>query len=301
MPSNFHDGYNPDWADESISISYGRGVGTGISQKARYYIVNYHDGPFPQNGDSLLQYNAANPNSVLAICNWNSWERITRLESSFGPANVEWVQGPFIPHTVDNANNFGKPVLLWSFRNFWHWAETDPAGMTTLFAQIDRYFQYDDSIRLYIIDHRRPHQKDYSIREYLSNHGLKHQLDRVVILNDLGWSQILALLQDTKMIICPSESLGCPAYEAAMYGIPTILDVKENPFQDPTGKRFFPDLLVAPRSFNKQFFDLLDRLFYDRSFYRQYGDAYRNYAREHVTYDAFYKQLKIITEKRNWV
>ncbi len=307
IPKGLQDGYNVDWKEESVLITYGMREKPHITQEAKYYIVNYLDGPTKEQRDSFLKYKQGN-SYIVAICNWNSWLYMDRLRDALGAENVKWVPGPFVPDVDESADNFDATYLLWSFRNFYKYATTDPRGMVRLFNQLAGYMQANPKLRLAIVIA----QHDPSVLKDVENNKLawfeslpcykevERFKSRIDVLYNLDWYSVLELLKDTKAVIAPPESLGCPAYEAAMFGIPTVMDKENNNFLTAEKKVLIPNILTAPRSICSEWLANLDTLVTDHQAYRKYGDAYRNYVKEHITYKAYVRDIENLIKERGW-
>jgi hypothetical protein len=265
-PKNLHDGLNKDWQEDSLLITYGVTGNPHITAKAKNYMVHYLDGPNDSTKDDFLKYHRESPGCIVAVCNYKAWNWFTELQRVLGEDKVEWVQGPIVPYVVENADNFNKQYLTWSYRNFWALAQNEPDNMVSLFRQVALYLKNNSKLRVAII----------------------------VGLWDI-W-------ENTKAIISPAEPLGYPPYEAAMFGIPTILRKDTHPFQDGSGGVLFPEILTAPSSslINTTFLSTLDKIVKDSSFYKKYGNAYRTHVNNTATYAAYIKQLDAIVAKRGW-
>ena len=125
-PTNFHDGVNAAWQNDSILITHGGNDGTtNITQRAKYYIVQYFDGPTNKNKDGFLKYNIEKPGCIFATCSYRSWTYLSSLQKVLGSENVECIHGPSVPYVVDSADNFKKPNLYWGHRNFLEYARKD--------------------------------------------------------------------------------------------------------------------------------------------------------------------------------
>jgi len=151
MPTNLRNDYNPEWKDSSILITHGVPTDPNITREAKYYVVQYFDGPTEDNKEKFLKYDRQNPGSIVATCNFKAWTYIDRLNAILGKQNVEWIQGPAVPRVYEDFDNFKKPYLLWLYRNFWYCAENDPNGMKLLFNQIADYMKVQPELRIGII------------------------------------------------------------------------------------------------------------------------------------------------------
>lgn len=308
-PTNLWDGLNSTWQDESILITHGSGPHTYITQRAKYYVVQYFDGPAEHEKLGFLQYHRARPGSILATCSYKSWTYLSRLQQVLGSENVECVHGPAIPCTVDTADNFNKPVLLWAHRNFLEYARAGSSSMKSLMAVVADMMRASPELRFVVnvctywdrslLETLRSAPLDFlfSFPVMAPLSGLRDRVDVVFLL---GWDKVLDLMSNTRLIVSPSMPFSAAVTEGAMYGVPSILGSQANPFQDAAGNTFFPELLTAP-GLNKQFLDTLFRLYSDGSFYRAAGSAYRNHVRSVATYEAYINRMDAIFENRGWV
>lgn len=304
-PSNFHDGVNQEWLDDSVFISYGvpKEIFTGYvppDLKVPYRIIQYHDGPSYEYKDTFLKYDREKPGSIVATTSFKAWRYKTRLDDVFGSHLVEHVIGPTVPYVDLECNNFNKKNLLWSYRNFQSYAEKDATGMHVLMKQISSYMDKDPSLTLTIVAQSLLQDPldwffGFSFTDQLQKHA-----SRIFIKSNIEWHEMIQLVKESKLIVSPAEPLGGPPFEAAMFGIPTILESETNPFIDNHRTPFFPEVLMARRGISQEFLSLLDRLYKDESLYRLHGDAYRNYVHNNATYTAYVNQLEQIMTKRGW-
>ena len=101
-------------------------------------------------------------------------------------------------------------------------------------------------------------------------------------------------------MISPAEPLGCTAFEAAIYGIPVIVNNQVNPFMTENYGTFFPEVLTSDRSVSDTFLGLLNQLQNDHMFYRKHGDAYRTWVKNHASYAAYVRGIEEISAQRGW-
>jgi hypothetical protein len=124
-----------------------------------------------------------------------------------------------------------------------------------------------------------------------------HQIE---VYTAIDWLQVLDLMSKARLIISPAEPLGGPPFEAASYGVPTVLERSTNPFVERGGHLLFPEVLTAPKGFSGQFFDQLQRLQTDVAFHQKHGRAYQSFVDSHATYGAYVRKLEEISKKRGW-
>lgn len=309
-PPNLHSGINKDWLAESRMITYGVPATTNIGDvRAKNYIVQYLDGPSHQTKDEFLKFDREKPGSIVATCSFKSWVYIKRLKDVLGEENVEWVQGPTVPFVVDGADNHKQTYLLWSYRNFEKFTREDPVGLDRLFGVIAGYLKEDPSLRLgMVINPDRPEthaaiQAD-KMGWFFNLHPIRNvrpYMDRVDIFYNIHWHQMMDLMSKTRLIISPAEPFGGPPFEAAMYGIPSVLGHESNPFIDSVRNPQFDELLTAPQGkICDPFLQKIDRLFRDHTFYRKHGDGYRAHVKQYATFEAYVRQIEEIAKKRGW-
>jgi len=304
---------NMDWMQESIQITYGTGheIYTGNyppEADPRYRVVQYQGGPTVQHKDSFLKYDRREPGSIVATCSFKAGNYFDNLQNILGRENVVWTYGPTVPEVHYEHSAFDQPNMLWSYRNFCDSTILNPKGMNQLFGIIADNLRNDPNAKLVILAQpQNPEQSkaiEEDIRAFFFSFGFSKQLhpyqDRVEILTAIDWLQMLELMSKTKLIISPAMPLDGPPFEAASYGIPTILDVNMNPFINKNKALFFPEVLSAPAGFSPQFFNHLQRLNTDRAFYESHGNAYRKFVDENATYSAYVKSLEDIAKQRGW-
>jgi hypothetical protein len=311
-PDNLYD-MNLDWMDSSIQMSYGvpHEIHTGVypaEANPKYRVVHYHDGPSEQTKDTFLKYDRQRRGSIVATCSSKSGHYVSRLESTLGRENVEWVCGPSVPCVFEEHDPINQPNLFWVYRNFCKYADNDPAGMRRLFNQVGDYLRSNQELRLVVL--AQPHNEiskaalDGDCKQWFLNFPFAHHLrsysDRIDVLTNIPWSQVLEIMSKTRLVISPAEPLGAPPFEAGSYGVPVVLGQGTNPFQDGAGNAYFSEVIRAPEGLSGQFFDLLDRLYSDSSFYHNSGNAYRTFVKGHATYKAYVEKLEDIQKRRGW-
>ena len=311
-PVNLYD-MNLDWMDESIQISYGvpHEIHTGVypaEANPKYRVVQYHDGPTEATKDTFLKYHRNNPGSIVATCCFKSGAYIQKLQNVLGRENVEWTYGPMLPTVFENHDSFSQPNLLWAYRNFCSYADLDPHGMEQLFGRVAGYMRSNPALRLVIL--AQPHNEiskaalEGDCKAWFLNlfsaREMKVLADRVDVLTNIHWHQVLDIFSKTRLVISPAEPLGGPPFEAASYGIPIVLERSTNPFVDESGCPLFNGLLSASHGFSNEFFNLLDQLYHHQEFYQSHGNLYRSFVKQHATYETYINKLDEIAKKRNW-
>jgi hypothetical protein len=133
---------------------------------------------------------------------------------------------------------------------------------------------------------------------------LQKYRDRIDVITNVSWVDVLNILSNTKLIVSPlvspSADFSALSSEGPMFGIPIILGKNRNPFQDESGNKFFDKLITVQEGISKEFLDKLSSLFFDYNFYRIHGNAYRDYVRHNTTYSAYVNKLDDIILKRRW-
>lgn len=306
-PSNFHDGLNPDWQDDSILITYGVPQNIGITAKAKYYMVQFLDDPFDYTVEKFNSYLREKPKSIVATCSFKTWVYLSRIQKTLGTENVEYLPRAAVPCVVGGADNFDKPNLFWAYRNFWEYAVNRPAELGRLLDKVIDFFERDASLKLvlfpapqdpvYIFD--QPLCRQWIFSQPFAQRLKKYE-DRVEVVPWAHWHEMLAIFSQTRLVISPPLALGGTLCEAAMYGIPSMVRNDTSQFLNSDRSPFFPELLTVPEGVNDSFLGYLERLFSDRAFYRKHGDAYRNYVGANNTYEAYIRNLDVIVKNRGW-
>jgi hypothetical protein len=300
-PPNFHNGVNSDWQDDSLLITYGVVQNPHITQRAKYYMVQYVDGPDEKHKDLFLRYRG----NIVATCSFLSWEYIDRLQNVLGKENVEYVPGPMVPK-VYNSDNFNQKYLTWSYRNFNYFARDKHQEMERLMSWVSEQMNKDKHLRLAITvgswDPSQITNIKTQARDLVLSYSFMNCIDkdRLDVFAQLHWYEMLNLFSQTKLIISPAEPFGGPPFEAAAYGIPTIVNEETNPFQDKQRNPLFSGLIRHPKQIDDSFLNKLTDLYRDHSYYRSIGDNYRDYVKNNATYSAFVGHIDNLCKVRNW-
>jgi hypothetical protein len=303
---------NLDWMGRSIQISYGvpHQIYTGYyppEANPKYRIVQYQDGPTGSACDNFLKYHRQNPKSIVATCSFRSGNYLARLENALGKENVEWHFGPTVPGVQEEHDSFNQKTFLWAYRNFCKYADDNPNGMRKLFNKISDYMRVDSDYKLVILaqPHNETSQKALQgdckawFFSFPFSSELKKYKDRVEVLTNIHWCEVLELMSKTKLVISPAEPLGGPPFEAASYGIPMLLEQSTNPFIDDKKTPMFSNLITVQKGLSDSFFNKLDQLF-DSNYYRTCGNSYRSFVKKHATYESYVNKLEQIAQKRGW-
>lgn len=312
-PPNLYD-MRLDWMQESIQITYGvrHEIYTGnypAEAAPKYRVVQYQDGPTTANKEAFLKYDRISPGSIVATCSFKAHGYVQKLENIIGKDNVVWTYGPTVPKVFYEHNSFEQPNMLWAYRNFCSYAKNDPNRMKQLFGFVANTLQADPTMKLVMLIQPQNTQEAAEIakdcRSFFFSFGFTRELapykDRVEVYTAIDWVQVLAIMSKTKLIISPAEPLGGAPFEAASYGIPTILEPTINPFVEHDSSPMFPEVLTAGKGLTPQFLNQLARLQVDREFYRKHGDAYRRFVGSNATYSTYVAKLEAIKKERGWL
>lgn len=311
MPSNMHSGIVEEWLDDSVLITHGIMRNPHITSRAAHYVVQYHESPDAEHRHKFLKYEQEQPGHIIATTTSPADHYHGRLIRNLGAEKVEMVVGPVVPRVYSDADNWRKPIFLWSYRNFYTIARETPQTMTPIFSKVREWLEKEPNTRLVIIVGSWEHQElghdpaPEVMKKWAFTYPFMNQLapyaNRVDVRANLPWHKVIDILKETRLIISPAEPLGCPAFEAGMFGIPTIVNQDINPFQSDDRKPFFPEVLVSPRKGPGAFLNQLERLYQDPVFYHIHGNAYRDYVGDNATYGAYVARMNEIFMKRGWM
>jgi hypothetical protein len=307
-PDNLYNGTNSQWLDDSVLITHGIGTQLHVTSIAAKYIIQFHEDPIDSVRNQFLSYGK----NIIATTDSKNPFTYERLTKSLGQENLFHVPGPMVPKVYLEADNFKKPNLTWIYRNFTSFIQEKSNDMKKLLEYLDTIIGQDPSVRIKIIiglwDTWGPlggNPSSDQLKEWAftfdSFKFFIHLKNKFDFYCNLDWSQVMSILQDTRYCISPAEPLGCPAFEAAMFGIPTVVNKDVNPFMTQKNGVFFPEVLKSNRAIDNQFLDLLDKLQNDHSFYLKHGNAYRTWVKDNATYSAYVKQLEDIMTIKGWL
>lgn len=308
-PDNLFDGTSEAWVPESVLMVHGAGRSLFIERTdARAYSIQFHEPPFGQAKEDFLSY-LKQKRIIATVSSQDPWIW-QRLAQPFGKENVYHMAGAMVPYVDESADNFRKPNVTWTYRNFYDFVENRTRDMIVLFDFLDQCLTKEPEMRIAIIvglwnSARFGTQPDkQAIKEWALSfpamQQYRHLWNKIDFHIDLHWHDVISLLRETRWIISPGGPLGCPPYEAAMFGIPMIVGEKANPFMTLNGGSLFPELLTAPITIEGKFIQTLSRLQTDHQFYRKTGDAYRLYTKNNATFSAYVQQLDRIFTERGW-
>jgi hypothetical protein len=309
LPSNFHNGVNLDWIQDSIYISHGSPSNAylpplGISCK--YYLIQWFNGPQIETARSLQNLIDTNPSNTILTTNFLSGGYYAHLDARF-PGRVRHIEGPAVPDVDLTIDNFNKNILLWAYRDPMQFLVVPSTIQLCNWIKVQ--FEKNPNLRLVflmgelesnLIGKWNFQGHHHIFNTYSSLSPLKAYQDRIDFKYDLHWHEVLNIYKETKLVVSPARPLGGPPYEASMFGIPIVLEDKINPFQDNARHAFFPELLTAPCGVNQVFINHLDKLSNDHNIYRKHGDAYRNYVAKKATYKGYIQNLNNMFDELKW-
>jgi len=309
-PSNLYNGLNEEWLPDSTLLVHGAGRSLFIERNdARSYMVQFHETPFGEAKEEFLKYLKEN-RIIATVASWNPFIH-NQLASNFGKENIYRMSGAMVPYVDNSADNFRAPFFTWSYRNFRSYIEEKPKDIENLLSFLEPILKNEPETRIQILvglwDTTRfgtlPEKED--IKDWVFNFPVmkkfSHLHNQIDIHVNIHWNEVLSLLKKTRFIISPAEPLGCPAYEAAMFGIPTIMNQEVNPFMTLNKGALFPELLLSNKNIDHNFLQHLNRLQNDYNFYKITGSAYRRFTEETATFKAYANQLDLINKERGWL
>lgn len=213
-----------------------------------------------------------------------------RIIDRSGRDHVENLAGPSVPD-VSDGNNFDENIILFSASGVLS-ALRHRTFFGSLFSWCAQKLEEDHRKEVHFL---AAAPNDNARAEFFQSPETQCLLsvrDRVVLHPALSWASVLDLYAKTKVVVSTLATGGSPP-EAASFGIPVI-----GPANSPIAQ--FPEFLAAP-CLSPEYFSLLDRLYYDRAFYVETGNAYRNFVRTHYTYAAYVKNLVRIFQEREMI
>jgi glycosyltransferase involved in cell wall biosynthesis len=122
--------------------------------------------------------------------------------------------------------------------------------------------------------------------------------DRVRIHLQLSWEEVLSKFSQAKLFTTYGRLFGGPPIEAAMHGIPFVGSGKTGALCD-CAEYLHVNSETYTTSGEPGACTVLEKLYSDRDFYTKVGNAYREYVKEHYTYDSFNRNLNSILKNKN--
>lgn len=326
IPENLHDYSSVGGISNLIFLGFSPAMRLDIPVKAKYYILNWFNGPdddwhrrselglpkdhnegeLPDAATSFRNFESKNPNSVVATYNFPL--RGEQYEKGFGKENTFLVQGPSVPQVFRGSRNFDKEYLLWGSKILWAWAENTSIHpfLSSVFKWCSDVMTKNENLKIrFLLGTAGPLRTTEDVANWFWGLPFSKSLfvhkNRVEFLYSMEWFEVFNILRDTKLIVSPHLGYGGPPYEAAAFGIPIILTSNGHPFMDRNRNSLFDGVLSVYEHYDwTEFGPVLDRLFNDRLFYEKSGSAYMDYVDKYATYDAYLRQIDEICEKRGW-
>jgi hypothetical protein len=288
-------------------ITHGVDQNLHIDFEAKKYIVQLHQSLFPE---TITKFKSYRDDIVVTTDSQNPFT-YKKLCEQIGQDKVHYLAGPMVPEVDFNADNFRKPYLTWSYRNFWMYLRERPKDLKLLFDLLKNYLRDEPELRIKIIVGswdiwsslgRNP--THLQLQEWAFSHEALKPFesikDKIDFYANLHWYKVIEILKETRYIISPAEPLGCPAFEAAIFGIPTIVNNEVNPFMTLNKKTMFAEVLKTKNSVTPEFLNYIGKLQMDKNFYTQHGNAYRKWVNENATYRAYVNSIEKIIKQQGW-
>ena len=223
-----------------------------------------------------------------------------RMEIPASPWHVENIATPGIPEVYPN-NNFDQDIILFPAKGITGLLRYPSFDWGQLFTWLAEKLQEDSNKKVHFLTgYHNPvglnflgladltaFRKDFL--SYPQTQCLLPFQDRITLHTEIGWDEVQSLLSRTKVIVSTLCSGGIPI-EAAAFGIPMV-----GPSGSPLAQ--FPDFLYAG-SITPEYFKIADKLYYDREFYTQKGNAYREFVRKYYTFEAFSEKMYSLLSDR---
>ena len=326
IPHNLHDYSEIDDLTSTIFFNFNPPMRLDIPVEAQYYILNWFNGPdddwqrraalslprdratgeLPDAAKDFREFASKNPNNVIATFNFAS--RARQYEEAFGKENTYLVQGPSVPEVFRGSNNFDKKYLLWGSKSLYGWSEDVAMHpfLQDVFRWCSSVLLKDEDLKIrFLLGTAGPLRTMEEVADWFWKLPFASVLmpykNRIEFLYSLEWFEVFDVLKETKLIISPHLGYGGPPFEASSFGIPLILTSNGHPFLGSRGELLFKEVLSVNEHFSgTAFCGLLDKLFYDRSFYEKTGNAYLEYVDKYATYAGYLRQIDSICEARGW-
>lgn len=277
-----------------------------IPAKAHRYILQWFNGPDNDADKEFLQLLSDNPKSVIATYNFHI--KSEKCRTKFGEQNTRCIQGPAIPQVFDTDNS-SQEYLLWSSKVLYNWSLAPEMHrlLDRIFFWTSLALDKDSNLKVaFLLGTVGPYKKHQDVIDWFwstpMSRALQSKKERVEFLYNVEWYQVADILKKTRLIISPHLGYGGPPYEAAAFGIPTILTSNGHPFQDRYGNKSFPEVLDVHHDYkDDKFIEYIDKLFTDKSFYQKTGNAYRDYVNKYGTYQAYLNQIDDLSRTMGWL
>ena len=265
---------------------------TLIFRKAENYILQSFN---PHNQNVIDEINSlikTSNNRVLITTSFTN--NLSFFEKTYTPNNVCMIEGPAAPNIPPRDKNFQPSYLLWAYRNFYHYATSQPDQLIQLFNLCKKYLKQNPILKIAIVVGAYHLNQDINdwFWQLKATQCLKDIANRIEIYCNISWDKMMQLNYNTKVIISPAEAAGGPAFEAAINSIPVILTTPR-PFD-------FPGIITAPPGLNPQFFHHLEKLLDNLSLYEYSGKMYYDYVKLRASFEAWTNRINQEIKKRNW-
>jgi len=306
-PYNLWHGTNEEWIKESVLLVHSAGMSLYVEREdVKAFVLHFYETPFGDAKEHFLRL-LKEKRAIATASHYNPFI-FNKLTESFGVENVYQLSGSLVPDVDMNADNFRKPYITWTNRNFISHLKSDPGGMEQLLAYLDSKITQEPELRIKLIvsiwdsDLLNPTHdmmRDY-VLSFPSFQKFKHLYKNIDIYAGLDWIDLLNILKNTRYIISPAEPASACPNEAAMYGIPSIVNNNVNPFMTLDGGTLFPEVIKSVPGISLDFLLKLDKLHNDHDYYSTSGNAYRNYVKNNTTFKAYTQKLNNIILERGW-
>lgn len=262
-------------------------IGPGMTPEEYEYFKSIYGSKF------VLTHDCAVGNSV----------RQKIVEEQYGVGAVVNLPTPGVP-SIHNCNNFDKDIILVYVKNLFALFRYPQTYWGDLFPWIADKLREDSNKKVLFVtgycradlDFAGIHDMESEFWSYVTTRCLVPFKDRIMLMGAVGWGDILRTLSNTKIVIGPTSTGGMPI-EAASYGIPMVGTTGSSR----ASISYTKDFLASEQSLDHKYFELMDKLYYDRDFYTKTGSSYRDFVEKFYTYDAFTNRLFDIFAERGMV
>ncbi len=216
--------------------------------------------------------------------------------------NILLLPVPGAPY-ITEGSSFDKTSLLWVSRLVFI---SQMANSQTLLWSLKKLEQ-DPSLNLEVVTGWFPEEvKDYVDGQVVYRNNITESFwaieafapfvgvrDRVQIHLHLDWAQIISKYNQAKLLTMYGRMFGGPPLEAGMHGVPFVGMKNTGALGDCSEYVYAEDEAAACL--------LLEKLLNDRDFYTTVSNSYREYVRDHYTFDAFNNNLNSLLRDRNLI
>jgi hypothetical protein len=224
-----------------------------------------------------------------------------RFASCMGEEYLTFLPLPVVPKVYPEANNFDCNILSWVARDIIADIRTLPSDYSTRpFRWIASKLEQDSKKEFHIVTgiQRFGEFKNYTLDNFYGElysspvtRCLLPFKDRITAYIEMDWSAVMELFGRTKLGLGPWRGSGFynPTIELGSFGTPTL------------GNFAYPEVPVhIGELYNTdKYYELLDKLYSDKVFYTETGNAYRDFINQHHTYKAFADNLfKLLSSRQ---